>query len=94
MPLTALASPKAAPTGYVGYFGMHRMPFDTAPNPDFAFATRAHEIALLRMQDSVEQRMGLALLKGDIGTGKSTLSPSSHPSLGRGAGAVSDSLDR
>jgi len=62
-----------APSGYVKNFGMHRMPFDTAPNPDFAFATRAHEIALLRMQDSVEQRMGLALLKGDIGTGKSTL---------------------
>ena len=63
----------AAPSGYVKHFGMSRMPFDTAPNPDFAFATRAHEIALLRMQDSVEQRMGLALLKGDIGTGKSTL---------------------
>ncbi len=64
---------RAAPSGYVKHFGMSRMPFDTAPNPDFAFATRAHEIALLRMQDSVEQRMGLALLKGDIGTGKSTL---------------------
>lgn len=67
------ASTSAAPSGYVKYFGMHRMPFDTAPNPDFAFATRAHEMALLRLQDSVEQRLGLALLKGDIGTGKSTL---------------------
>jgi len=67
-----MAAP-AAPSGYVKYFGMHRMPFDTAPNPDFAFATRAHEMALLRLQDSVEQRLGLVLLKGDIGTGKSTL---------------------
>ena len=67
------ASTSAPPSGYVKYFGMHRMPFDTAPNPDFAFATRAHEMALLRLQDSVEQRLGLALLKGDIGTGKSTL---------------------
>lgn len=65
--------PTIKPKGYVEHFGMQRMPFDTAPNPDFAFATRAHEIALLRMQDSVEQRLGLALLKGDIGTGKSTL---------------------
>lgn len=71
-PLPAIALP-VKPTGYVEYFGMQRMPFDTAPNPDFAYATRAHEIALLRMQDSVEQRLGLALLKGDIGTGKSTL---------------------
>lgn len=69
----AIKAAHAAPSGYVKHFGMSRMPFDTAPNPDFAFATRAHEIALLRMQDSVEQRMGLALLKGDIGTGKSTL---------------------
>ena len=66
-------TPPRKPTGYVEYFGMSRMPFDTAPNPDFAFATRAHEIALLRMQDSAEQRLGLALIKGDIGTGKSTI---------------------
>lgn len=70
---TATKTASSRPSGYVHYFGLKRMPFDTAPNPDFAFATRAHEIALLRMQDSVEQRLGLALLKGDIGTGKSTL---------------------
>lgn len=66
------ATPKI-PSGYVEHFGMTRTPFDTAPNPDFAFATRAHEIALLRMQDSVEQRLGLTLIKGEIGTGKSTV---------------------
>jgi len=59
--------------GYVEHFGLKMAPFDTAPNPDFAYATREHEIALLRIQDSVEQRLGLCLLKGDIGMGKSTI---------------------
>lgn len=59
--------------GYLEHFGLTLPPFATAPDPRFAFATRAHEIALLRMQDSVEQRLGLALLKGEIGTGKSTI---------------------
>jgi len=59
--------------GYVEHFGLTSPPFATAPDPRFAHATRAHEIALLRMQDSVEQRLGLCLLKGEIGTGKSTI---------------------
>jgi general secretion pathway protein A len=59
--------------GYVEYFGLKLPPFSTAPDPRFAYATRAHEIAMLRMQDSVEQRLGLCLLVGEIGMGKSTL---------------------
>jgi general secretion pathway protein A len=60
-------------SGYIKHFGLTLMPFSTAPDPRFAYGTRAHEIALLRMQDSVEQRLGLCLLKGEIGTGKSTI---------------------
>ena len=59
--------------GYLEHFGLDTLPFATAPDPRFAFATRAHEIELLRMQDSVEQRLGLCLLRGEIGTGKSTI---------------------
>jgi general secretion pathway protein A len=59
--------------GYVGHFGLKAAPFDTAPNPAFAYATREHEIAMLRIQDSVEQRLGLCLLKGEVGMGKSTI---------------------
>ena len=59
--------------GYVDYFGLSMYPFNTAPDPRFAFATRAHEIELLRLQDSVEQRLGLCLLVGEIGAGKSTV---------------------
>ena len=60
-------------SGYLEHFGLDTLPFATAPDPRFAFATRAHEIELLRMQDSVQQRLGLCLLRGEIGTGKSTI---------------------
>lgn len=60
-------------SGYIKHFGLKLPPFSTAPDPRFAYATRAHEIAMLRMQDSVEQRLGLALLMGEVGAGKSTI---------------------
>jgi general secretion pathway protein A len=60
-------------TGYLSHFGLTRAPFGTAPDPAFAVETRAHEIALLKIQDAVEQRLGLCLLKGPIGAGKSTI---------------------
>jgi general secretion pathway protein A len=59
--------------GYVEHFGFKLPPFNTAPDPRFAYATREHELALLKMQDSVEQRLGLCLLMGEIGAGKSTI---------------------
>ena len=59
--------------GYLQHFGLTRPPFGTAPDPAFAVETRAHEIALLKIQDAVEQRLGLCLLKGPIGAGKSTI---------------------
>ncbi len=59
--------------GYLEHFGLSLAPFATAPDPRFAFATRAHELALLRLQDSAEQRLGLCMLKGPVGTGKSTI---------------------
>lgn len=60
-------------TGYLDHFRLTRAPFGTAPDPAFAVETRAHEIALLKIQDAVEQRLGLCLLRGPIGAGKSTI---------------------
>lgn len=58
---------------YLHHFGLKERPFDTAPDPKYAYASRAHEMALLRISDSVESRLGICLLKGQIGTGKSTV---------------------
>jgi general secretion pathway protein A len=43
------------------------------PDPAFAFATREHEQALLKMTFYTDERQGLFLLMGEIGTGKTTI---------------------
>ncbi len=60
--------------GYLTHFGLKVAPFSTSPDPRFAYATREHEIAATKIQYAVEERQGLFLLMGDIGTGKTTLS--------------------
>ena len=60
--------------GYLAHFGLKERPFSTSPDPRFAYATREHEIAATKIQYAVEERQGLFLLMGDIGTGKTTLS--------------------
>ncbi len=55
-------------------FGMRANPFSTAPDPDFAYETREHQLAMVKILYSVEERLGLFLLQGEIGTGKTTLS--------------------
>jgi len=60
--------------GYLAHFGLHTAPFSTSPDPRFAYATREHEIAVTKIQYAVEERQGLFLLMGEVGTGKTTLS--------------------
>ncbi len=60
--------------GYLAHFGLKEKPFSTSPDPRFAYATREHEIAATKIQYAVEERQGLFLLMGEIGTGKTTLS--------------------
>jgi energy-coupling factor transporter ATP-binding protein EcfA2 len=60
--------------GYMAHFGLKERPFSTSPDPRFAYATREHEIAATKIQYAVEERQGLFLLMGEIGTGKTTLS--------------------
>ena len=60
--------------GYLAHFGLKERPFSTSPDPRFAYATREHEIAATKIQYAVEERQGLFLLMGEIGTGKTTLS--------------------
>jgi general secretion pathway protein A len=55
-------------------FGMRANPFSTAPDPDFAYETREHQLAMVKILYSIEERLGLFLLQGEIGTGKTTLS--------------------
>jgi general secretion pathway protein A len=56
------------------HFGLSGNAFSATPDPRFAFETREHRLAMLKIVFSVQERMGLFLLQGDAGMGKTTLS--------------------
>ncbi len=58
---------------YEEHFGLKTRPFQKTPDPNFLFPSRAHEEALARLRYAVEER-DFALLIGEIGSGKTTLS--------------------
>lgn len=58
---------------YKRYFGFTEKPFSKTPDPRFLFLSRGHEEALARLEFVVEERE-IAVLTGEIGCGKTTLS--------------------
>lgn len=59
---------------YLEHFGLQRSPFSTTPDPAFSFATREHKAALAKIAYYTEERRGIFLITGEIGSGKTTLS--------------------
>jgi general secretion pathway protein A len=55
------------------FFGLAAKPFGKTPDPSFLFESQQHKEALARLEYAVEEKE-LALLVGDIGSGKTTLS--------------------
>ncbi len=66
---------------YKAHFGLERRPFTKTPDPGMLFMSPAHEEALARLEQAVEDRE-LMLLSGEIGSGKTTLSRSLIDRLG------------
>lgn len=66
---------------YKRYFGFKEKPFSKTPDPKFLFLSRSHEEALARLEFVVEERE-LAILTGEIGCGKTTLSRALMDRLG------------
>lgn len=59
---------------YLTHFGLQAAPFSTSPDPEFAYDTREHQLAVAKIAYSVEEQRGIFLLTGEIGTGKTTIS--------------------
>ena len=55
------------------FFGLTAKPFGKTPDPSFLYESDQHREALARLEYAVEEKE-LALLVGDIGSGKTTLS--------------------
>ncbi|HEV7766978.1 MAG TPA: AAA family ATPase [Thermoanaerobaculia bacterium] len=55
------------------FFGLTAKPFGKTPDPSFLYESHQHKEALARLEYAVDEKE-LALLVGDIGSGKTTLS--------------------
>src|SRR5947208_4757696 len=58
---------------FESFFGFTRRPFGKTPDPSFLYESPQHSEALARLEYAVEEK-DLALLVGDTGSGKTTLS--------------------
>lgn len=55
------------------YFGLAEHPFSISPDPRYLYLTPQHKDAMYQCQYTIEQKNGLAIIYGDIGTGKTTI---------------------
>jgi type II secretory pathway predicted ATPase ExeA len=66
---------------YKDFYGLSEKPFSKTPDPRFLYLSKGHREALARLQCVIEERE-LALLTGDIGCGKTTISRALMDSMG------------
>src|SRR5690554_5788555 len=58
---------------YLEHFGLQRLPFTIAPDPDLLFPSKNHQEALAHLHYALTGHDGLVCLTGEVGTGKTTL---------------------
>lgn len=58
---------------YLEHYRLHEHPFSIAVDNRFYYDNRQHADALVRLMYAATERKGLAILVGDVGTGKTTL---------------------
>jgi type II secretory pathway predicted ATPase ExeA len=58
---------------YKNFFGLHENPFNVNPDPRFLCLTPQIQEALEQLTYGIQNRKGLILLTGEVGTGKTTL---------------------
>ncbi|MCM2356521.1 MAG: AAA family ATPase [Geobacteraceae bacterium] len=68
---------------YKEFYGLREKPFSKTPDPRFLYLSRGHQEALARLQYVIEERE-IALLTGEIGCGKTTISRALMDSMGDG----------
>jgi len=58
---------------YLEYFQLREKPFRIAPDPAYFFFSTIHREALTALNRGIDERCGLLMLLGGVGTGKTTL---------------------
>lgn len=59
---------------YESYWGLTEPPFSLTPDPRFLYMSRGHEDSLMMLHYAVTRNKGAAMLSGEIGLGKTTVS--------------------
>jgi general secretion pathway protein A len=58
---------------YEAFYGLRERPFDLTPNPKYLLLTKGHREALANLEFAISGRVGMTVLVGEAGTGKTTL---------------------
>jgi type II secretory pathway predicted ATPase ExeA/outer membrane protein OmpA-like peptidoglycan-associated protein len=58
---------------YEDFFGLRCKPFGNTPDPNFFYFAPEHWQSLVSLSKGIENRCGLMLLLGEVGTGKTTI---------------------
>jgi general secretion pathway protein A len=58
---------------YEEFFGLRETPFSVQPDPRYAFPSVEHKVSIAKMRYAVDQKRGLAVLTGPVGSGKTTI---------------------
>lgn len=58
---------------YTDFYQLKELPFNTTADPDFFFSSKTHSEAIANLIYGIEQRKGVIVVTGEIGTGKTTL---------------------
>jgi general secretion pathway protein A len=66
-------TPQPRSLQYEEFYGFAQSPFTLAPDPRFLYPSPSHEEAIRLLLQTVRRREGIAVLSGDIGTGKTTV---------------------
>lgn len=61
-------------TMYNTHFGFVELPFSIVPNPRFLYLSQRHKEAIYHLQAGLGDGGGFAMLTGEVGTGKTTVS--------------------
>jgi len=59
---------------YLEYFGFSEKPFGMSPDPSFYYESAEHRQAIDHLTFFLAQQEGFALIYGDVGSGKTTIS--------------------
>lgn len=58
---------------YHDFYRLRQNPFNVTADPEFFFASKSHGDAITNLKYGIEQRKGIIILTGEVGTGKTTL---------------------